>query len=84
MVHPDDQTRVRETMERSEGTGLWEETYRVLRRDGEIRWLHSFGRRTSPPDVVPEVWQGVAVDVTAFQVQAPDVPAAESGRAEAP
>jgi PAS domain S-box-containing protein len=84
MVHPDDRTRVRETMERSEGTGLWEETYRVLRRDGEIRWLHSFGRRTSPPDVVPEVWQGVAVDVTAFQVQAPDVPAAESGRAEAP
>jgi PAS domain S-box-containing protein len=84
MVHPDDRTRVRETMERSEGTGLWEETYRVLRRDGEIRWLHSFGRRTSPPDVVPEVWQGVAVDVTAFQVQAPDVPAAEGGRAEAP
>jgi PAS domain S-box-containing protein len=84
MVHPDDRTRVRETVERSEGTGLWEETYRVLRRDGEIRWLHSFGRRTSPPDMVPEVWQGVAVDVTVFQVQAPDVPVAEGGRADAP
>ena len=67
MVHPDDRPRVRENMSRSEQSGIWEDTYRVLRRDGDIRWLHSFGRRVSPPGAVPELWQGVAIDVTAFR-----------------
>jgi adenylate cyclase len=70
MVHPDDRPHVRDSMQRSEETGVWEDTYRVLRRDGEIRWLHSFGRRTSPPGVVPELWQGVAIDVTANRAEA--------------
>jgi PAS domain S-box-containing protein len=64
VVHPDDRARVIEAVERSDRTGLWEDTYRIVRRDGEIRWLHSFGRRVSPRGVVPEVWHGVAVDVT--------------------
>ena len=49
MVHPDDRSRVRENATRSEEIGIWEDTYRVLRRDGGIRWLHAFGRRVSPP-----------------------------------
>jgi PAS domain S-box-containing protein len=69
MVHPDDRARVREVLSRSDETGLWEDTYRILRRDGEIRWLHSFGRRGSPPGVVPEVWHGIAVDVTASRAE---------------
>jgi PAS domain S-box-containing protein len=72
MVHPDDRSRVRTSAQRSEETGLWEDTYRVLRRDGEIRWLHSFGRRTSAPGVVPELWHGVAVDVTAMRAPMDD------------
>jgi PAS domain S-box-containing protein len=65
MVHPDDRARVREVVLLSDGSGLWEDTYRVLRRDGGIRWLHSFGRRSSPEGVVPEEWHGVTIDVTA-------------------
>jgi len=65
IVHPDDRARIRESVLRSAETGLWEETYRILRRDGEIRWLHSIGRRSSPLGVAPEVWQGVSIDVTA-------------------
>ena len=65
MVHPDDRARVRISAKRSAETGLWEETYRVFRRDGTIRWLHSFGRRSSPAGVVPEEWHGVTIDVTA-------------------
>jgi PAS domain S-box-containing protein len=65
MVHPDDRARVRESALRAAETGLWEDTYRVLRRDGGIRWLHSFGRRSSPEGVVPEEWHGVTIDVTA-------------------
>jgi PAS domain S-box-containing protein len=72
MVHPDDRPRVTLSSQRSEETGVWEETYRVLRRDGEIRWLHSFGRRTSAPGEVPELWQGVAVDVTAMRASSAD------------
>jgi PAS domain S-box-containing protein len=69
MVHPDDRARVREAVVRSEQSGLWEDTYRILRRDGTIRWLHSFGRRSSAPGLVPEVWHGVTVDVTASRAR---------------
>jgi PAS domain S-box-containing protein len=72
MVHPDDRDRVRISSDRSAETGVWEETYRVLRRDGEIRWLHSFGRRTSAAGEVPELWQGVAVDMTALRASSDD------------
>jgi PAS domain S-box-containing protein len=65
MVHPDDASSVEEAMRRSEDTGVWEASYRVLRRDGDVRWLRSFGRRVTAPDEVPELWHGVAVDVTA-------------------
>ncbi|HEX6399339.1 MAG TPA: PAS domain-containing protein, partial [Actinomycetota bacterium] len=64
MVHPDDRPRIRASLEHAERTGIWDDEYRVIRRDGEVRWLHSFGRRVSPAGARPEVWQGVAVDVT--------------------
>jgi PAS domain S-box-containing protein len=73
MVHPDDRARVREVLTRSDHTGIWEDTYRIVRRDGGIRWIHSFGRRVSPPGVTPEVWHGIAVDVTATPAE-PEAP----------
>jgi PAS domain S-box-containing protein len=78
MVHPDDRSRVRNAMSRSEETGIWEDTYRVLRRDGAIRVLHSFGRRVSVPGAIPEVWQGVAIDVTASRAEPTDVTTREA------
>jgi adenylate cyclase len=75
MVHPDDRARIRDSVTRAGGPGLWEDTYRVLRRDGEVRWLHSIGRRVSPEDVVPELWHGVAIDVTAMRASMDEVPA---------
>ena len=73
MVHPDDRVRVREVVSRSDQTGVWEDTYRILRRDGGTRWIHSFGRRVSAPGVIPEVWHGIAVDVTATHAE-PEAP----------
>jgi PAS domain S-box-containing protein len=64
LVHPDDRARVDLALARSEETGLWDEVYRVIRRDGEVRWIQSFGRRVSG-DEIPERWHGVAIDVTA-------------------
>jgi PAS domain S-box-containing protein len=65
MIHPDDRPRIRASVARAAETGTWEDEYRVFRRDGETRWLRSFGRRVSVPGEAPEVWQGVAIDVTA-------------------
>jgi PAS domain S-box-containing protein len=73
MVHPDDRARVRTGAQRSDEKGIWEDTYRILRRDGEIRRLHSFGRRASAFGVVPEDWYGVAVDVTAMYASSGNV-----------
>jgi PAS domain S-box-containing protein len=73
MIHPDDRARVRKALSRSERSGIWEDTYRILRRDGGIRWLHSFGRRVSSPGAIPEVWHGIAVDVTATHSE-PETP----------
>jgi PAS domain S-box-containing protein len=83
MVHPDDRARIRTSVIVAGETGIWDDTYRVLRRDGTIRWLHSLGRRSSPPGVVPEVWQGVTVDVTASRAES-EMPSAmrEDARAE--
>jgi len=63
-VHPDDRARVDVALAHSVDTGIWDETYRVIRRDGEVRWIQSFGRRVSGHEG-PERWHGVAVDVTA-------------------
>jgi PAS domain S-box-containing protein len=71
MVHPDDRPRIRESVRRAADTGVWEDEYRVFRRDGEIRRLRSFGRRITPPGVAPEIWHGVAIDVTTLRSQEP-------------
>jgi PAS domain S-box-containing protein len=85
MVHPDDRARVRASIQRAERTGIWEDEYRVIRRDGEIRWLRSFGRRVTADGVVPEIWHGIAVDVTPARTQpeptlASDQPARDRSR----
>ena len=75
MVHPDDRARIRDSVTRAGEAGSWDDTYRVLRRDGEVRWLHSIGRRVSPEGEIPELWHGVAIDVTAMRASMDEVPA---------
>jgi PAS domain S-box-containing protein len=71
MVHPEDRPRIRRSVRRAERSGIWEDEYRVARRDGGYRWLRSFGRRVTPAGVAPEVWHGIAVDVTAARPSEP-------------
>ena len=47
----------------------------TARSAGSIR----FGRRSSPPGAVPEVWQGIAVDVTASRAE-PETRRRDAGR----
>jgi PAS domain S-box-containing protein len=67
LVHPDDRARVAEANQRSEATGWWEDTYRVVRPDGAIRWVFGRGRLAEDPSSASDVsvWHGVTIDVTA-------------------
>jgi PAS domain S-box-containing protein len=64
LVHPDDLERMTRRSDESDRTGVWEDEYRVVHRDGSIRWIHGLGRRVTPPEVWPATWQGVTIDVT--------------------
>jgi PAS domain S-box-containing protein len=73
LVHPDDVDRVVAASAGSDRAGVWDDEYRVIHRDGSVRWVHGVGRRVTPPGVDPAVWHGVTIDVTARH--APEVPA---------
>jgi adenylate cyclase len=61
-LHPDDRQRIERSFQRGLAEGArWEETYRIVARDGTVRRIRSTGQRVSPPDVIPQIWQGVAV-----------------------
>jgi PAS domain S-box-containing protein len=65
LVHPDDLERVTRKSDASDRSGVWDDEYRVIHRDGSIRWIHGVGRRVTPAGVQPATWQGVTIDVTA-------------------
>jgi len=44
LVHPDDRAIVEEAAEKAQATGVGSDvTYRVIRPDGELRWIHALG-----------------------------------------
>jgi PAS domain S-box-containing protein len=65
LVHPEDRERVTRKSDEADRTGVWDDEYRVIHRDGSVRWIYGVGRRVSPPGVEPAMWQGVSIDVTA-------------------
>jgi PAS domain S-box-containing protein len=65
LVHPDDVDRVIRTSGESDRTGVWDDEYRLIHRDGTVRWVHGVGRRVTPPGADPATWYGVTIDVTA-------------------
>ncbi len=63
IVHPDDRARVVASNDRCNRTGEpWDELYRVIHRDGSVRWILSRGRMSI--DDARSAWHGVAIDVT--------------------
>jgi PAS domain S-box-containing protein len=65
LVHADDVELVAAHEAEAHLTGNWDAVYRVIHRDGSIRWLHSLGRRALDAAPGTEVWHGVGIDVTA-------------------
>jgi PAS domain S-box-containing protein len=63
LVHPDDRDRLQAASDRCDMTGEpWDQFYRVVHRDGSVRWIFSYARRAFE-DGRP-VWHGVSLDVT--------------------
>jgi len=69
IIHKDDQARVVETYSnwfRAGGVGPWEEEYRIVRRDGSVRWIRDRAHSVPPgADGAPtDLLCGLAEDVT--------------------
>ena len=66
-VHPEDKDGVRSAYERwlsGEGSGRLDVTFRIVRPDGETRWIHSRGTLIRDKHGKPYRASGIAEDVT--------------------
>jgi len=65
VIHPDDRAMVRDAIEAALKAGLfWSIEYRVLHRDGDIRWVHEEGWGLVSPDAKIERLDGYIFDIT--------------------
>jgi PAS domain S-box-containing protein len=64
-IHPEDRKRVAEERLRALAQGSsYEVEHRIVRRDGEVRWLRQRGRVLKDTQGRPEVLTGATVDIT--------------------
>jgi PAS domain S-box-containing protein len=64
-VHPDDRNRLQSAAERAVfGHTSCDEDYRVIHRDGEVRWLRALGRGFYDKAGRPTRFDGITVDIT--------------------
>lgn len=65
LVHPEDRERVVAALGRASAEETtFDETFRVLRRDGSVAWLHGRAAPVLGADGRAVSWQGIALDVT--------------------
>ncbi len=67
-LHPDDRVRVRrEAREALENATPMDSRYRLIARDGSVRWFHDRGEFVPDRDGMRCVWQGIMLDITELQ-----------------
>jgi PAS domain S-box-containing protein len=65
LVHPDDRRRMQEIFDRAEETGQpVDEEYRLIARDGTVKWIHERAVVASDRTTGERLLQGVMFDVT--------------------
>ncbi|MFB6347418.1 MAG: PAS domain-containing protein [bacterium] len=64
MIHPEDRDRVREAMFNDQATGDYDEEYRIIRPDGEQRWIHDRAFPVADDDLDEPRIAGIAEDIT--------------------
>ncbi len=72
-IHPDDRAIVAAS-QRADRSDV---EFRVVRRDGTIRWVHGISARETPAEENPQVWHGLMLDVTERHAVAEPAPRAE-------
>ncbi len=66
-VHPDDRRAVRASLEKAITDVVpWEHSFRIVRPDESVRWIHARSAVGRRPDGV-RVWYGVLADITELQ-----------------
>jgi diguanylate cyclase (GGDEF)-like protein/PAS domain S-box-containing protein len=65
VIHPEDRENVRKAYEKflAEG-GDWQVDYRLMRKDGEVRWIREMGKAYLINHGIPEQTIGVLQDIT--------------------
>lgn len=66
VVHPDDRDRVRAEADRLDSHPDYDEEleYRIVRRDGQVKWVRSYDRQFTSDDGTTQLVQGLIIDVT--------------------
>jgi PAS domain S-box-containing protein len=65
LVHPEDRQRVLGEIESARGKkDRFEIQYRVVKRDGSVRWIHDRGTLLLDTEGKPLYWQGLLADIT--------------------
>ncbi|MFC4784388.1 response regulator [Nocardioides sp. MAHUQ-72] len=78
-IHPEDRDRVREVVEATfAGRDEFAFDARIVRKDGEVRWIRGLGRVERRPDGSPLVMGGTTQDIT--ELKRADEQAAEATR----
>ena len=69
MIHPDDRESVRETLQGDlESKRLHNATYRIVRNDGEVRYLYTRGKFFYDENGKPHRMAGTTQDITAMEM----------------
>jgi PAS domain S-box-containing protein len=64
-IHPEDRERVLSTIRRIvEQCTDYDVSYRIIRPDGEVRWLEAYGKVLCDPSGAPQRLVGVCADIT--------------------
>jgi PAS domain S-box-containing protein len=65
LVHPDDRERVfaADTASNADGSDLFSEEYRIVRKDGQVVWVLDQAKLVRPEDRAP-YWQGFQLNIT--------------------
>ena len=64
LIHPDDWPSVKEALEHAQRSGDVAAEYRVIQKDGAVRWLQAKGRMFFDAEGRPERMVGFMIDVT--------------------
>ncbi|MCC6930918.1 MAG: PAS domain S-box protein [Gemmatimonadaceae bacterium] len=63
-IHPDDRERIERAAREQQAQGTYDEEYRIVRPDGEIRWIHDHAYPVRDESGVVTRIAGVAEDIT--------------------